>query len=253
MKFNFEGVAVVLSDMHFPYHDQRALHEVERFVGELKPDLLLYPGDVMDFYSISTFDKNPNRQETLQTELTMAGNMFSRHHKLTPNTRMIFELGNHEDRLRRFLWSKAPELSSLECLAVEGLFRLQDSGVEMVPYAEGVMLNGNFLVTHGEIIRAHSGYTAKGMSDKYGGSGIHGHSHRLGSYYRRDRFGVSGWWEGGCLCNLEPDYITHPNWQQGFSVVTFRRGRFWVEQVPIIHNRFIYGGRVYGSGGKKRE
>ena len=87
--------------------------------------------------------------------------------------------------------------------------------MEHVPYKEGVLINGNFLITHGDLIRAHSSYTAKGMSDKYGGSGIHGHTHRLGSYYRKNYFGIYGWWENGCLCDLNPDWITNPNWQQG--------------------------------------
>jgi len=131
---------------------------------------------------------------------------------------------------------------------------LKENNVECIEKDEGVLFNGNFLITHAEIIRAHSGWTAKGMSDKHGGSGIHGHTHRLGSYYKTNRSGMYGWYENGCLCNLEPDYMVHPNWQQGFSVITFTRGgRFWVEQMQIIHRKFIYGGKVWGSGGKGRE
>ena len=253
MKLNYNGTAVVLNDLHIPFQDQRVIREVELFIKELQPNLLLYPGDIADFYPLSHFDKNPSRKETLQTELTLVANMFKRHRTLCPNARMIFELGNHEDRLRSYLWSQSPALSSLECLTIEQLFKLKENEVKMVDYAEGIMINDNFLVTHGELIRAHSGYTAKGMSDKYGGSGMHGHSHRLGSYYKRDRFNVYGWFENGCLCDLEPDYMVHPDWQQGFSVITFKSGRFWVEPIQIIHRKFIYGSKLYGSGGKKRE
>ena len=252
MDIKFQGVIVVLQDFQIPFQDQRVVHEVELFIGELQPGMIIYPGDVIDCYLLSKFDKNPERADRLQQEFDMSAAMFRRQRALAPNARMVFEPGNHEDRLRRYLWSQAPALSSLRCLKMEELMGLKDNDVECIEKDEGVLFNDNFLVTHAEIIRAHSGWTAKGMSDKHGGSGIHGHSHRLGSYYKTNRSGMYGWWENGCLCNMHPDYMVHPNWQQGFSVVTFTHGRFWVEQIPIIGRKFIYGGRIYGSGGKKR-
>ncbi len=255
MDIKFQGVALVAQDYHIPFQDQRVVREVELFMGELQPDLILHPGDVSDFYQLSKFDRNPNRGKggTIQTECTMAAAMFARERGLCPNARIIVEPGNHWDRLRRYLWSKAPELSDLDCLQIASLMKLKDSEVELMDADEGVLINGNFLVTHAEIIRAHSSYTAKGMSDKHGGSGMHGHTHRLGSYYKTNRSGVYGWWENGCLCDLDPDWVIHPNWQHGFSVITFgQSGRFWVEQMQIIHRKFMYGGKTWGSGGKRR-
>ena len=256
MEINFNGTVIVWQDFHYPYHDPRVIREAELFAYDLQPDMILYPGDIIDCYLLSKFDKNPKRsggKGSLQKEFDMAAAMFKRHRKYCPNARMIFEPGNHEDRLRRYLWSKATELEDLRCMQIESLMGLTDNGVELIEKDEGVLFNGNFLVTHAEIVRAHSGYTAKGMMDKHGGSGIHGHSHRLGSHYKTPRSGMQGWFENGCLGNMNPDYMVHPNWQQGFSVVTFINGRFWVEQLPIINRKFIYGGTVYGSGGKKRK
>ncbi len=252
MDIKFQGTMAVLNDSHNPFQDQRVLREVELFLAELQPDLVVYPGDMGDFYLLSKFDKNPERATKFQEDLNSTKQLFKRHRALMPNARMIFELGNHEDRLRRFVWNN-PALASLDCLRIENLYGLKDSEVEKVDYAEGVLLNKNFMVTHGELIRAHSGYTAKGMSDKHGGSGMHGHSHRGGNSLKRNRFGVYGWWENFCLCDLDPDWITHPNWQQGFSIVTIIHERFWVEPVQIIKRKFIFGGKRYGSGGKKRK
>ena len=252
MKINFQGTAVVLNDTHNPFQDQRALREVELFLGELQPDMVVYAGDMSDFYALSKFDKNPARADSLQEDLNSTAELFKRQRALLPNARMVFIPGNHEDRLRRHLWGQSPGLNSLDCLTIEGLYKLEENNIESVEYEEGVLVNGVFWMTHGDLIRAHAGYTAKGMSDKHGGCGIHGHSHRLGSYYKRDRFGVYGWWENGALCNLDPDWISFPNWQQGFSLVHFTKERFWVEQCQIIKRRFMYAGKLYGSGGKKR-
>ncbi len=252
MKINFQGTAAIIGDTHNPFQDQRALREVELFLGEYQPDMVVYEGDIGDFYALSKFDKNPARASKLQEDLNSTGTMLKRHRAMLPNARLILIPGNHEYRLQRFLWSQAPALESLDCLRVEELYKLKDSDVEMVEYEEGILFNQVFWATHGDVLRVHSGYAAKGMSDKHGGCGMHGHTHRLGSYYKRDRFGMYGWWENGCLCNLEPDWISHPNWQQGFSLVHFAKSRFWVEQMVIINKKFMYGGRIFGSGGKRR-
>ena len=232
---------------------QRVLREVELFLEELQPDLVVYDGDLNDFYGISKFDKNPERANHLQKDLDSTTNMLKRQRELLPNARMIQIDGNHEDRLRRYLWGNSRALSSLRCLRVENLFELKEYGIEHIPYEKGLLVNGVFVVTHGDLIRAHAGYTAKGMLDKHGGCGMCGHTHRWGSSPKTNRFGIYGWWENGCLSSLDPDWVQNPNWQQAFSVILFTKGRFWVQQIQIINRRFMYGNKVYGSGGKKRK
>ena len=252
MDIKFVGTAVIINDTQNPFQDQRALTEVELFLEKYQPGLLINAGDMGDFYPISHFDKNPDRANHMQEDLNSVKRMHKRQSKILPNSRKIELEGNHEDRLRRYLWSKAPALASLDCLTIDGLYGLSDNDIEHVGYEEGVTINGIFTVLHGDLIRPHSGYTAKGMYEKHGGSGIHGHTHRGGSHLRRDRSGVYGWWENFCLCDLNPDWIRNPNWQQGFSLVHFTKDRFWVEQMQIINRKFMYGGKVWGSGGKKR-
>ena len=83
---------------------------------------------------------------------------------------------------------------------------------------------------------------------KYGGSMSHGHSHRLGMYLKTDSRGTIGAYEMGCLCGLNPEYVSGiPNWQQGFGVFNFDKDRFFCQQIPIIKNEFIYGGKRYGG------
>lgn len=245
--FSKMETAVILNDTHNPYEDKVVLSLVEQFLGELQPAYLWYDGDSNDFYPLSKFDKNPERLVNLQGDLDSTSKMFARHRKVLPNTRMIHIDGNHEDRLRRHLWSKDPALSSLRALELNELLGFKENEIAEVGYEEGLLVNGVFLVIHGNIASIHSGYTAKRMYERHGGNGICGHCHRGGSYYKRDRFGTWGWWENFCLCDLDPDYIQNPNWTQGFSIVHFRKRRFWIEQVPIIDAKFIYGGRLYGQ------
>ena len=50
---------LIVNDTQIPFQDVRTLEAVEKFWADFQPDLELYNGDIMDFYSISTFDKNP--------------------------------------------------------------------------------------------------------------------------------------------------------------------------------------------------
>jgi hypothetical protein len=70
-----------------------------------------------------------------------------------------------------------------------------------------------------------------------------GHSHRLGVYYQTNVRGVHASYENGCLCDLKPEYVNYPNWQQGFSVVSVDDGGWFnVQQIPILNrHRFYYG------------
>jgi hypothetical protein len=205
----------------------------------------MHLGDANDFYALSSFDKNPDRIKSLQADLDITHMMFRILRQDLPSTEMYLLLGNHEDRLRRFLWSKATSLSSLRCLELESLYGTKDFNIHTVDYEKGLLVNNTFLFLHGDMVRRHSSYTAKGMYEKHGGCGIHGHTHRGGKYIKRDRFGIWGWWESFCLCQLEPDWIKNPDWHQGFSLVHIKGERFWVEQIPIIGNKFMYGGEIY--------
>jgi hypothetical protein len=239
-------VVAVINDTHVPFHDPKILAAVEDFLGQNKPDVLIYNGDTIDFYQISKFDKDPARLHMMQADVDAVVKMLDHHATILPNTERYFVVGNHERRLQSFLWSKAPALSSLRCLTIDALFGLPERGIQLVDYEQGIIIDGIFVVLHGDIASIHSSYTSKRLMDKHGGCGMAGHCHRAGSYYKRDRFGTWGWWENGCLCSLNPDWVQNPNWTQGFSLVHFKGDRFWVEQIPIVNGKFMYGGKMYG-------
>ncbi|KKN72934.1 hypothetical protein LCGC14_0406380 [marine sediment metagenome] len=236
----------IIGDTHNPYQDNKVLQLVEDLLVEVQPDYLIYGGDMCDFYQISKFDKDPKRVVDLQSDVNNTKAMFERHKKILPNTKKKLIAGNHEERWQKFLWTKAPELSSLTCLSITELFDLDAYEIDYIPYECGLMINDIFLVLHGDIASIHSGYTAKRMYEKHGGCGVCGHCHRGGSFYKRDRFGVWGWWENFCLCSLYPDWIQNPNWVHGFSLVHFLgKKRFLTEQIPILGHALMYGGKLY--------
>jgi len=236
----------VVGDTHCPYQDDKTVVNVESFLEEIQPDYLVYNGDINDFYQVSVFDKDPSRLGSLQEDLNVTTDMFERHNTILPNAKKLMVAGTHENRWFKFLRLHAPALANLDATNVTELYKLDKFNITFVPFEQGILINDVFLLLHGNIVSSHSSYTAKRHYERSGGNGMCNHTHRGGSYYKRDRFGIWGWWENFCLCNLNPDWIQNPDWSQGFSLIHFIDNHFWVEQIPIIGHAFIYGGKVYG-------
>jgi len=237
---------VFLGDVHFPYADRMALGLASQFLASFKPDFIYLIGDIVDFYALSTFDRDPNRLLSLQDELDQAKAWFGEIRKICPKSKIHYRDGNHENRLLRYLWRR-PELSPLRSLTIPELMSFSDYGITHHKH-NSHLEHREFQVEHGDMVRKHSAYTASGMLDKRQMSGISGHTHRMGMHWRTDTHGMKVWVENGCLCNMKPEYIIGtPNWQQGFTVAhwVYDNHRFIVEQVPIIGKKIYYHGRMW--------
>lgn len=234
---------VVLSDLQVPWHDTLVLEDlVLPFIDALKPTGVVLNGDILDCYSISDFDKDPkNADWTLEREIEMTQGILKRLRRIE---RRHWLDGNHEHRWTRVQWRNG-RLSTMFKSLPEAL-RLGDYGFTYGTYGAHVDL-GKLRVTHGHLVSKHSAWTGKAHFDHYGSSVLVGHTHRLGAYYRTDLRGQHVAFENGCLCRLDPEYVQHPNWQQGFSVVkVFSGGLFSVQQVPVIDRKFLlYGDKEF--------
>lgn len=250
------GVTVVLTDTHVPYHDQPSLDVVYAIIEKAKPQLVIHLGDLLDCYRISKYDKDPNRLETLQDEIDQARVVLHQIAQVAPTARRVLLEGNHEDRLRRVIWSlqgAQAEIVKLrkvrQTLNWPTLLELDAIGWEFRPYqgqarAEPVL--PHLIVKHGTVVRKWSAFTAKGEWEKYGKGGISGHTHRAGLFYHRDHNGSHAWIEAGCTCTLLPDYMTDdPDWHQGCVVITHDGDRFGVEPVYIQDGVGVWRGERY--------
>jgi hypothetical protein len=244
-----------LADPHAPYHDEEAYSVALAFLRVFQPDRTWLLGDFLDFYQLSRFDKNPSRALELQGDIDAAHGLLARVREAVPNSRTTLIRGNHEDRLRRFLWTRAAELSGLRALDVPTLLGLPDLEIEYVE--SGQIRVADFVIKHGDIVRARAGNTANGELDRAGLSGVSGHTHRLGQVFRRTLSGSTTWIEAGCLCDLQPEYLMGnvADWQHGLAYGYMERSgnRFVTHTLPIVNGRCIYDGQeisVKRKGGR---
>ena len=241
------------TDEHRPFHDGRAVELAMQIVRDFDPDVLITGSDALDFYAISTFDKNPFRLKAggLQQEIDdwLAAQRAWR--DAAPRARKRFIPGNHEDRLRRYLWTH-PEIADLEALQLPELLQFDTLGIEWDDQESSeVVIDEQLVIKHGRFARKFSAASASGEleNERHAISGLSGHTHRGGTYLAQTRRGLVQWVEAFCLCRLDPEYIDRPDWQQGIVLATVHGGLVSIEAVPFHDFRCrkvaVWRGREY--------
>jgi predicted phosphodiesterase len=229
---------IFLSDIHYRYHDVAALRLVKAVMRDLVPDIVFLGGDILDHYALSKFARDPRRRLDLQDDLNHAKKELKAFRKLAPNARFLFLEGNHEYRLQRYLWSKAPEVSILDALTLPELLDLRRLGIEWLPTGT-IWRQGELHHIHGDEIGGGSINPARTIFLKAPGNIIFGHYHKLQVHYHRTLSGsTSAAFANGCLCTLTPEYLVFPQWVQGFTLIRYGRGGlFHIDQIPIFRHQ----------------
>lgn len=237
---------IVVNDEHSPFFDKNALEISLKIIEYVKPDFLLLNGDQLDFYELSTFDKNPARKLTLQDEIDIwHKQILSRQISASKKSTVIKIDGNHEDRLRRYLF-KNPELFSLRSLSIENILSLKEFGVEYSK--DGVLFQDTLRVYHGERVSKYSAYSAKAEMEKHQHtwSTITGHVHRVGKHVVTKPNGeVVTSVENGCLCSLKPEYLNLTNWQHGITYFEVFENEVFIQQLTIQRGKCILGKKLF--------
>ena len=202
---------------------------------------------MIDFYGISDFVKNPSRRFKLQDELDLAFEWLYNRKEANPDARRVFIEGNHEDRLRRYLWKYAKELSGLRALEFEQLMRFDELEIEDLAYMSVLDFLG-CRIEHGYLTSASKAYpvnVSRGMAVATGSSGICGHTHRFSQYAFTDTRGTHSYIENGCTCLFNLEYAPFPNWQQAFTWGVVHNNKVHLKPTQIYSDGFDANGEFY--------
>lgn len=209
----------LIPDAHIPFHSEKRLRELlDRIRG---CDKIVIMGDLIDAYSVSSFDKDPRRKERMPEEFAEARKWLHIIRDENPHAEIHFLRGNHEARWDRYLFRQAPALVGLRGLSLQEQLDLDSLDIKYHG-DDGFMLNGVRL-KHGQLVRTKSGATAHAELDAHGTSGASGHTHRMSMVWSTNREGERSFWlECGHVCDeTKADYCTSPNWQAGSWMLHF--------------------------------
>ena len=205
------GISVgILSDVHIPYHDEQALAAAVAYLRKRKPDVLLLNGDFADFYTISRYTKNPKKRN-FKREVKLLRDGLSWLRSQFVSSRIVYKLGNHDERYDHWLWNHAVEICDLPNTRLPAILGAKKLGIEFVGDKRPVMA-GKLAVFHGHELT--SGPFIPAMPSRSAflrttASVMVGHHHRTSTHTQPNwKHEEIVCWSVGCLADLNPEY--HP-------------------------------------------
>ena len=230
-----------VGDAHVPDHDEAACGAVRAFLKYLKPERIFCTGDM---WGASDFGKykdglDPLRRLRSGEEVGTARELIE-WALLSCGAETHVAGSNHEDRLRKEIWRKMPELWTLEP------FRRDADIAELLGYREaGAHFHEEawnprpwLKCMHGEVVRKWAGSSIRGeMVEHSGMPTIMGHTHRLCVWPVTQDTGTMVGCECGHLSKNPPDYKRGrlQDWQQGMVVAWLhkKQAKLRFETCPI--------------------
>lgn len=279
---------VVVSDTQAPFHLPQAIALACAFSKDFKPDAFVLNGDIVDFSSISRFNKagrfTPSAvaqeiaitlTEVVFPMLTALGWKIKAElnfresaeygtkipyvtiDSVTKGKAQVWWIeGNHEYRLSRYISAMAPAFEGL--VEFEEIFQLRKLGIKFVR-GKGTSGNGILRLTpllticHGE---RHGLNPARLTVDDWGGSIIVGHAHKESTWRRSFASGID--WMGyaaGCLCQ-DGDWKSFSGYNRGFIAGEYESegaGEFNVDHMRISKKDWTRLYTPYGRYEAKRK
>jgi hypothetical protein len=228
------NLTIVAGDFHFPQHCPASIAVLLETIRVLKPKRLILNGDTVDLLAVSKYPKDQRYTYNLREE-AVAFHEFL-HQVVTISRGWSMEIveteANHSgngtaSRWHRYLSDRVPVLyghpKAAELLRYEAWFYPEWAPIRLV---ESVMIADDLLILHGDLVRKYAAYSARGHAEKWHSSVMHSHTHRMGSSLERipavgtREEAVRRAYEIGCLCNLQPSYVSAPNWTNGFAIIS---------------------------------
>ncbi len=239
---SFDGPirALVLSDIHLPYHDKRALNIALKKGEKDKVNFILLNGDTFDFYGISRWEKDPRKRD-FPGEIQIGKDFLAHLRSRFPKAKIVFKWGNHDERWDIHFKQKAPELLGIPEFELESIFQFDRLKIQSVKEMRPIKL-GELHIIHGHEYRfpiANPVNAARGFFLRTGLSCIGGHLHQTSQHsQKRMDDHVVTCWSTGCLCDLHPDYAPLNQWNHGFARVDIdKNGAYDVRNLRIIHGK----------------
>jgi predicted phosphodiesterase len=247
---------VVISDVHHGIQDDKSLELMVRCSEDFGVQKAIQVGDFWDCYSISRHDKQADRIRG--KNFTLADE--ARESKPLMDWMATRELGatiipgNHEDRV---FFLENNNLGLHNSLDLRNIFGVP-STISILPQY-GRIVAGSLVIEHGHKLRRPLGRTVTSnvLADYPDQTTIFGHTHKIQESrhttmdkFRRPRTRMALTIGHLSQSELHFHYAPDANWQQGFALIEFWRGRggklrYTIYPVEIHDHEFSFNGKVY--------
>jgi UDP-2,3-diacylglucosamine pyrophosphatase LpxH len=228
-----QGKTAVFSDIHLGIHDKAALIAAIQYAKQDRVENIILNGDILDSAQISRHPKHADTPKFLN-EIELAKQFLEGLRSEFKDQIIYFKIGNHEDRLERYLMQNADALAGL--IDFRKLLKLDDLGIRFVESTQFMKIENTYIV-HGHEMKVSGGVNpARALILKAAANVVMGHVHRTsfasiksldGKFYKA--------YTMGCLCKLRQAYMPHSNSNHGFAII---------QENGMVDNLFIENGVV---------
>jgi predicted phosphodiesterase len=226
-----------LSDIHIPYHDQRAVNAALVWGREYKPTVVLLNGDFQDFYRQSKFQQRPEKRD-LKHEIEVGQELLAHIRETFPKAKIIYKMGNHDNRWDTYVWNHAPEMWNMEQMQLHNVLgfeklRIQRVNDEPVMAGKLPIFHGHELPKGGSPVNPARGAFMRSLTSMLIGH-VHRHStHSETNLWHKDTVT----WSQGCLCDRRPEFARINKWTLGFSAIDVAKdGEFDLHNMQISNS-----------------
>jgi len=244
---------LMVSDIHFPLHDQRKVELFLKVAKWFKPDAVDLLGDIDNADSTSRWaDGGTGEFKGIEDEGVKDTRDFLVDLRKTVgmDAECHFHDGNHGwTRHEQYLDRKAPTFK--EFITPDLLYEYSKVGFEWHRYDEApVHRYGDMYAHHGESVSKHSAESVRNDVLNWGCSLVRGHSHRQGSYYKT--YDLTGQklrgFEIGHLCDENKmSYTITKDWQAGFAIAHVVNDYPHFSLVEIVDYTCVVDGKRFAA------
>jgi hypothetical protein len=246
---------MVVPDLQVPLHDPGFVNSLVGVANYLKPNGLLFIGDLTDSTEVGRWVKGRAGEYSgqLQQAFDATAEIVARFRRAVGDScEIILQDSNHDSRTQEYISANAPALSSLRSLNLSSLIGLDGNSVSYVqgPYE---FLPGCVSV-HGHE-RAYSSIPGKYGLDsvvKYGGNVVYGHTHTpllvttaIGTgdnRVNRWAMNVGHGMDMSKASYLKDGYAT---WAQAFGLVHHDGTHAYPELIMAMDGKFMLDGEIW--------
>jgi predicted phosphodiesterase len=242
IRLNTPGKWLVISDIHCPFHDRRALETALECGIKEGCKHVVINGDFYDNPRLSRWDRPPGTLDP-QKDLHIGKGILKQIAAAFPGEKK-YKIGNHDAWYELYIAQNIPELANCDHFRIAKFLELEELGYDMIASKQEYSL-GKLSMYHGHELP--KGLTdpvnvARGVFLRVTEAALVGHWHRTSHHVETSaRKGkIVATYSVGCLCNLKPAYAPVNKWNSGFAIVDLA-----ADGTYQVDNKIILKGKVY--------
>ena len=255
-KKNSKRRAIIIPDIHFPYHSQEAINCVLKAIKMVKPNIFICLGDIGEWESASHWKYKRRKRPPLEyilpeidADIEKVNQGIDQFDKVLDSVKCKEKYmieGNHDDWLNHFV-EEHPYLSDYK---FKNAVRLSERGYKYKPYGRYLKIGKLYFYHGGHYMTTNH---TRQHAINLGKNVMYGHTHDVQRSSVTHVDGTHAAFSLGCLKDMSCEANLwlkgrRTNWSHAFAIIDWHNdGDFRADIIDISRGRtFVWGKPING-------